>query len=138
MVGNDDSLKLYEQMIRVQLWEQKLLWFMDEGKVSGFYHSGRGQEAIPVGACANLRDNDYIMYAHRGVGYLIAKGLSMEKLFGDFLATTAGTTRGLGAGIVHIAWPELGILGQSGTLVRSFPTPVGSRTSAYTVRKGGW
>ena len=130
MVGNDDSLNLYQQMIRVQLWEQKLLWFMDEGKVSGFYHSGRGQEAIPVGACASLREDDYIMYAHRGMGYLIAKGLSMEKLFGDFLANTAGTTRGLGAGIVHIAWPELGILGQSGTLGGSFPISVGAALSA--------
>lgn len=122
--------RLYEQMLRVNLWEQKLLWLIDEGHVSGFYHSGRGQEAIPVGACDTLRQDDYIMYAHRGVGYLLAKGLAMEKLFGDFLANTAGTTGGLGAGIVHIAWPELGILGQSGTLGGCFPISVGAALSA--------
>lgn len=127
---DDQGVALYRQMIRIQKWEQKLLWLIDEGKVSGFYHSGRGQEAVPAGACAVLRPDDYIMYAHRGVGYLIAKGLGMDKLFGDFLANTAGTTGGLGAGIVHIAWPELGILGQSGTLGGCFPIAVGAALSA--------
>jgi TPP-dependent pyruvate/acetoin dehydrogenase alpha subunit len=121
---------LYEQMLRVMLWEQKQLRLIDEGKVSGFYHSGRGQEAVPVGGCAELREDDYLLYAHRGCGYMIAKGLSMSKLFGDFLANTEGTTRGLGAGIVHIAWPDLGILGQSGTLGGAFPIAAGAALSA--------
>src|SRR5215207_4193267 len=85
---------LYEQMLRVMLWEQKQLRLIDEGKVSGFYHSGRGQEAVPVGGCAALREDDYLLYAHRGCGYMIAKGLSMSKLFGDFLANTEGPRGG--------------------------------------------
>jgi TPP-dependent pyruvate/acetoin dehydrogenase alpha subunit len=130
MVSNEQLKGFYEQLLRILLWEQKLLWLIDEGKVSGFYHSGRGQEAIPVGACAALRDDDYIMYAHRGCGYMIAKGLPLSKLFGDFLANTEGTTKGLGAGIVHIAWPQKGILGQSGTLGGAFPIATGAALSA--------
>jgi TPP-dependent pyruvate/acetoin dehydrogenase alpha subunit len=130
MVTNEQLLGFYEQLVRVMLWEQKLLRLIDEGKISGFYHAGRGQEAVPVGACAALRDDDYIMYAHRGCGYMIAKGLPLSKLFGDFLATMEGTTRGLGAGIVHIAWPEKGILGQSGTLGGAFPIAAGAAFSA--------
>jgi pyruvate dehydrogenase E1 component alpha subunit len=129
-MDDQQRVNLYRQLLRCMLWEQKLLWWMDEGKISGFYHAGRGQEAVPVGACAALRDDDYIMYAHRGVGYMIAKGLPMEKLFGDFLANVEGTTRGLGAGIVHIAWPDLGILGQSGTLGGGFPIAAGAALSA--------
>lgn len=125
-----DPLSMYAMMIRSNLWEQKLLWLIDEGKVSGFYHSGRGQEGVQIGACATLRDDDYIMYAHRGMAYLIAKGVPMDKLFGDFLGTVEGTTRGLGAGIVHIAWPELGVLGQSGTLGGTFPIATGAALSA--------
>jgi len=41
-----------------------------------------------------------------------------------------GSTRGMGAGIVHTAWPELGILGQSGTLGGSFNIAVGAALSA--------
>ena len=130
MVSNDKRIEFYEMMMRCMLWEQKLLWLIDEGKVSGFYHTGRGQEAVPVGACGALRKDDYIMYAHRGCGYMIAKGLPMDKMYGDFLAYTNGTTKGLGAGIVHIAWPELGILGQSGTLGGCFPIAAGAAFSA--------
>ncbi len=125
MLSKEQLLGLYEQLNRVMLWEQRLLRMMEEGKVSGFYHAGRGQEAVPVGACAVLRPDDYIMYAHRGCGYMVAKGVPMSKLFGDFLANVEGTTRGLGAGIVHIAWPELGVLGQSGTLGGCFPIAAG-------------
>jgi TPP-dependent pyruvate/acetoin dehydrogenase alpha subunit len=130
MPTHEQLTRFYEQMVRMMLWEQTLLRLIDEGKVSGFYHAGRGQEAVAVGACANLRDDDYIMYDHRGCGHVIAKGLSLSMLYGDFLATTAGTTRGLGAGIVHTAWPELGILGQSGTLGGCFPIAAGAALSA--------
>ena len=127
---NDQLVGFYEQMLRIVLWEQRLLRMIDEGKVSGFYHAGRGHEAIAVGACAALVRSDYIMYNHRGCGQQIAKGLPLDKLYGDFLANTAGTTKGLGAGIVHIAWPELGILGQSGTLGGCFPIAAGAALSA--------
>jgi pyruvate dehydrogenase E1 component alpha subunit len=56
--------------------------------------------------------------------------MPMEKLFGDFLGNVAGSTGGLGAGIVHIAWPQLGILGQSGTLGGCFPIAAGAGLSA--------
>jgi len=117
-------------MLKIMLWENQLLRMIDEGQVSGFYHSGRGQEAIPVGAVANMRKDDYLMYAHRGCGYMIAKGLSMTAMYGDFLGNMAGTTRGRGAGIVHIAAPELGILGQSGTIGGTFPIAAGAAFAA--------
>jgi TPP-dependent pyruvate/acetoin dehydrogenase alpha subunit len=126
----EQLMGFYEKMVRCMLWEQKLLRFIDEGKISGFYHAGRGQEGTQVGAVAALRPDDYMMYAHRGCGYMVARGMPMSKLFGDFLANTEGSTRGLGAGIVHIAWPELGILGQSGTLGGCFPIAAGAALSA--------
>jgi acetoin:2,6-dichlorophenolindophenol oxidoreductase subunit alpha len=126
----DRMLYLYEQMLLCMHWEQRMLQMIDEGKVSGFFHAGRGQEGTQVGAIAALSESDYLMYAHRGVGYLVARGIPLAALFGDFLANTAGTTRGLGAGIVHIAAPELGVLGQSGTLGGCFPIAAGAALSA--------
>lgn len=110
--------------------EQQLFRWIGEGRLSGFYHSGRGQEAVPVGACSALRKDDYLVYAHRGIGYLVTKGLPLERLFGDFLGVEIGTTGGLGAGIVHIADPALGILGESGTVGGNFPIAAGAALSA--------
>src|SRR4030088_1629949 len=123
-------LALYEKMLRCMLWEQRLLRMIDEGRISGFYHAGRGQEGVQVGAVEALAPQDYLLYAHRGCGYMVARGMPMEKLFADFLGFNEGSTRGLGAGIVHIAWPQLGILGQSGTLGGSFNIAVGVALSA--------
>jgi TPP-dependent pyruvate/acetoin dehydrogenase alpha subunit len=130
MPSEDLLLRFYEQMIRCMLWEQRLLRLIEEGKISGFYHAGRGQEGTQVGGVAALGPDDYMMYAHRGCGYMVARDMPMDKLYGDFLANTAGSTGGLGAGIVHIAWPPLGILGQSGTLGGCFPIAAGAALSA--------
>jgi pyruvate dehydrogenase E1 component alpha subunit len=73
--------------------------------------------------------DDYLLYDHRGLGHAITKGVPIDRLFGDFLGTVEGTTGGLGAGIVHIAWPEVGVLGQSGTLGGGFVLAAGAGLS---------
>ncbi len=123
-------LELYESMVTMKLWDQTALRLLQEGRVLAGYHSGRGQEAIPAGGVAPLRRDDYLMYAHRGFGYTIAKGMSLAAMFGDLMANTAGTTGGLGAGIPHFADPELGILGQGGTLGSCFGIATGAAFSA--------
>ena len=123
-------LELYESMMTMKLWDQTALRLLQEGRVLAGYHSGRGQEAIPAGGVAPLRRDDYLMYAHRGFGYTIAKGMSLAAMFGDLMANTAGATGGLGAGIPHFADPELGILGQGGTLGSCFGIATGAAFSA--------
>lgn len=123
-------LELYESMVTMKLWDQTALRLLQEGRVLAGYHSGRGQEAIPAGGVAPMRRDDYLMYAHRGFGYTIAKGMSLAAMFGDLMANTAGTTGGLGAGIPHFADPELGILGQGGTLGSCFGIATGAAFSA--------
>lgn len=115
-VAPQKKLDIYRYMLASQVFEQRLLRMIDEGLISGFYHSGRGHEATEVGAVAALRDNDYLLYDHRGCAHMVAKGMDLVSLYGDFLANDLGSTKGLGAGIVHIADPALGVLGQSGTL----------------------
>jgi len=130
MTSPEKQQELYREMLRVAYWEQRLLRFIEEGRTSGFYHAGRGQEATAVGATKALRTDDYLLYDHRGLGHAIAKGVPIDRLFGDFLGTSEGTTGGLGAGLVHIAWPEVGVLGQSGTLGGAFPIAAGAGLSA--------
>ncbi|MGV0834331.1 thiamine pyrophosphate-dependent dehydrogenase E1 component subunit alpha [Mycolicibacterium thermoresistibile] len=113
---NQLKLDIYRTMYQVQQWERQLLRFLDDGLISGFYHAGRGHEALEVASMYALRQDDYLLYDHRGCGHMIAKGMDMVGLYGDFLANDKGSTKGLGAGIVHIADPERGVLGQSGTL----------------------
>lgn len=130
MTNVQELLNLYESIARCVQWEQRLLDMQAEGRLSGFYHAGRGQEGAQVGAVSALGPADNLLYAHRGCGYMVARGMPMDVLYADFLGMVEGSTRGLGAGIVHIAWPKLGILGQSGTLGGSFTIAVGAGLSA--------
>ena len=112
----DTKKDIYRTMFLAQAWEQALLRLMDENLAPASYHPGRGSEGTEVAATAALRPDDYLLYDHRGMAHIIAKGVSLVELFGDFLGNDLGTTGGLGAGIVHVCKPELGVLGQSGTL----------------------
>lgn len=126
----DKKIEIYRHMYTAERWEATLLRLIEEGVVSGIYHAGRGHEGAEVGAVCALRRDDYLFYDHRGCGHLIAKGIDMIALFGDFLGNELGSTRGLGAGIVHVCDPDIGVLGQSGTLGRGQLLAAGAALSA--------
>ncbi|MGZ4538550.1 MAG: thiamine pyrophosphate-dependent dehydrogenase E1 component subunit alpha [Blastococcus sp.] len=130
MLTHDVKIRIYRTMYLAQQWEMQLLRFLDDGLVSGFYHAGRGHEALEVASMLALRDDDYLLYDHRGCAHMIAKGMSLVELYGDFLANDKGSTKGLGAGIVHIADPSHGVLGQSGTLGGGHVLAAGAGLSA--------
>lgn len=129
-------IEIYRTMFQAQAWERTLMRLIDEGFAPPSYHPGRGSEGSEVGATLALRNDDYLMYDHRGMAHIIAKGTPMRDLFGDFLGNSFGTTRGLGAGIVHVADPERGVLGQSGTLGGNQLISTGAALSAK-IRKSG-
>lgn len=124
-------LDFYKVMVKIRRFDEDLIQLIQDGKVSGFYHSGIGSEGLSAGSILhNLRDEDYIYYNHRGCNQKIAKGVPLSKLYGDFMGTIEGTTRGLGAGIVHSADPARGVLGQAGTIGSQLGISVGTAYSA--------
>ena len=52
MNDTEHLLSLYKGILRCMLWEQGLLDMLAEGRISGFFHAGRGQEGVQVGAIA--------------------------------------------------------------------------------------
>jgi pyruvate dehydrogenase E1 component alpha subunit len=130
VIEKEKQVELYRVMYRAFRWEQTLLRLMDQNLAPASYHPGHGSEASEVGAAMALRPSDYLLYDHRGMAHIVAKGTPLVSLFGDFLANSLGTTRGLGAGIVHTADPAHGVLGQSGTLGGSQLIAAGAALSA--------
>ena len=61
-------IKLYTDMVRVRKMDDLTCRGLREGKVPGFFHSGYGEEAVGVGGCSFLRDDDFIYAHHRGHG----------------------------------------------------------------------
>ncbi|WP_404328387.1 thiamine pyrophosphate-dependent dehydrogenase E1 component subunit alpha [Mesobacillus maritimus] len=129
--SKDFLLQFYRTMIKIRKFDEGLIQLIQDGKVSGFYHSGIGSEGLSAGSIThNLREDDYIYYNHRGCNQKIAKGVPLSKLYGDFMGTIEGTTKGLGAGIVHSADPSRGVMGQAGTIGSQLGICVGTAFSS--------
>jgi TPP-dependent pyruvate/acetoin dehydrogenase alpha subunit len=122
-------VSLYAMVARIRATELRLQQYITENGFGGFWHPGLGQEGVQAGAVAALRSDDYLFYAHRGLGYALAKGMPLESLLGDLFGRTTGSTGGKGGGTVHFADPELGVLGQSGTLGSNFVLGAGAAIS---------
>ena len=122
-------VQLYAMVARIRAAELLLQRYIAENGFGGFWHPGLGQEGLQAGAVAALRSDDYLFLAHRGLGYALAKGMSMESLLGDLFGRVVGSTGGKGGGTVHFCDPALGVLGQGGTLGSSFVLGAGAAIS---------
>ena len=104
--------------------------YIEEHGFGGFWHPGLGQEGLQAGAVSALRRDDYLFYAHRGLGYALAKGMSPVTLLGDLFGRVGGSVGGKGGGTVHFVDPELGVLGQGGTSAPASCSAPGAGISA--------
>ena len=112
-MDKETLLEWYRQMVLIRRFEQRSSELYQLGKIAGFLHLSQGQEAVPVGTCTALREDDYITSTHRGHGDVIAKGCDVKFMFAELYGRTTGYCKGKG-GSMHIADPSLGILGANG------------------------
>ena len=65
-----------------------------QGKIVGGVYVGRGQEAIAVGSCIDLRDNDVVCPSHRDMGAYLIRGMPLRTILAQYMARKTGATRG--------------------------------------------
>lgn len=128
-------LRLYEQMETIRQFEEAAGKEFAAGKIPGFVHLYAGEEAVAVGVCAHLSDDDFITSHHRGHGHCIAKGVDIRAMVAELLGREAGACRGKG-GSMHIADVHKGMLGANGIVGGGFPLAAGAGLTAKTNGKG--
>jgi acetoin:2,6-dichlorophenolindophenol oxidoreductase subunit alpha len=127
--------QMYERMLMIREFEERVRVLFAANELPGFVHLYLGQEAVAAGACANLNQDDYITSTHRGHGHIIAKGGEMKYMMAELYGKATGYNKGKG-GSMHIAQPDLGILGANGIVSGGIPIATGAALSAQ-VRKSG-
>ena len=120
---------LYSTMVKIRRFDEKVAELFQQGIVKGTAHSYVGQEAVAAGACANLREDDFIVSNHRGHGHTIAKGARMDRMMAELMGREDGYCRGLG-GSMHIAALDLNILGCNGIVAAGVPIGAGAALAA--------
>jgi TPP-dependent pyruvate/acetoin dehydrogenase alpha subunit len=117
-------LMMYRSMLRIRHFEERLAEESAQGNIPGLLHLYVGEEAVAVGACSALRKDDYITSTHRGHGHCIAKGGDLRKMMAELFGKEAGYCKGRG-GSMHIAVPDIGIVGCSGIAGAGIPIAAG-------------
>ncbi len=133
-----DSAKLqalWHMMLRIRRFEQRAHDLFLEGVVKGTAHSCVGQEAIAAGACAALRDTDFIITHHRGHGHCLAKGAEMGRMMAELMGRIDGYCRGLG-GSMHVADLSRNILGANGVVGAGIGIGTGAALAAQMRGEG--
>ena len=128
------SLQLYKQMVRIREFEEKLLELFSTRIMPGTMHQYNGEEAVAVGVCANLNDDDYVTSTHRGHGHCIAKGADVNRVMAEMFAKQTGCCKGFG-GSLHIADFGVGMLGANGIVGAGIPIATGAAWSCKYRKK---
>ena len=109
-VPDRTALEMFETMLRIRLFEERVTFEYGRGDMPGFVHTYIGAEAVATGVCAHLSDDDLIASTHRGHGHSIAKGCSIAGMLAELYGRQTGLCKGRG-GSMHIADFERGMLG---------------------------
>ncbi len=124
---------MYERMVTIRQFEEEGGRLSQAGRIPGALHLYVGEEAVAVGVCANLNDDDYITSTHRGHGHLVAKGGDLGRMYAELFGRVDGYCHGKG-GSMHIADLDLGMLGANGIVGGGPPIAVGA---AFTAKARG-
>ena len=124
-LDREGLLKLYNKMTTIRHFEERGIPETGQRGMSASVHSSAGQEAVPVGVCANLTDEDYIGSTHRGHGHCIAKGVDVKQMMAELFGRSTGPNKGKG-GSMHISDMSKGMLGTNGVVGASIPLAVGA------------
>ena len=122
-------LEAYRRMRRIRSFEERLSDLVTAGKMGGFMHLYLGEEAVAVGVCSHLSDQDIVTSTHRGHGHCIAKGVGIAEMMAELFGRATGICKGKG-GSMHIADLDKGMLGANGIVGAGIPLATGAGLSA--------
>lgn len=128
-IPSEKMIHMYRTMLRIRYFEDRVKDLFAAGELPGFVHLYLGEEAIAAGVCEALNKDDFITSTHRGHGHILAKGGEMRFMMAELFGKATGYNKGKG-GSMHIAWPELGILGANGIVSGGIPIATGAAFSA--------
>ncbi|MGB8623624.1 MAG: thiamine pyrophosphate-dependent dehydrogenase E1 component subunit alpha [Paracoccaceae bacterium] len=123
--NTEDYMRMYTQMVRIRAFEDNANQLYLSAKMPGLTHMYSGEEAVAVGICEALTDDDRITSTHRGHGHCVAKGADFKQMFCELLGKEEGYCRGKG-GSMHIADQSHGNLGANAIVGGSMGIATGS------------
>jgi 2-oxoisovalerate dehydrogenase E1 component len=90
---DEEMRALYRALLLPRVIEEKMLALLRRGQLSKWF-SGIGQEAVSVGLVAALRQDDWILPAHRNLGVFTGRNFDLDVLLRQLLGREGPLTGG--------------------------------------------
>ena len=121
---NSSSMELYLAMLRIRMVEEKIAELYSEQEMRCPVHLSIGQEAVAVGVCENLSQNDIVMSAHRAHAHYLAKGGDLKAMLAELYGKATGCAMGKG-GSMHLVDLNSGFFAAVPIVGSTIPIAVG-------------
>ncbi|HLD76656.1 MAG TPA: thiamine pyrophosphate-dependent enzyme, partial [Rickettsiales bacterium] len=111
-------------MLLIRRFEEKIAEIYSSDVIKSPVHLSIGQEAVAVGVCDVLADDDIVSNTYRCHATHIAKGGDLNKMMAELYGKKDGCAGGK-AGSMHLIELEKGIMGASAVVGTTVPVAVG-------------
>lgn len=116
---------LFRQALLIRLVEEKIIELYPFDKIQSPVHLSIGQEAVAVGVCEPLREEDLLFITYRGHAFYLAKGGDLNLMMAELFGRANGISKGK-AGSMHLSAPQFGVMGASAVVASTVPLAVGA------------
>lgn len=133
--SSKELVDLLRRMWLIRAFEEKVSALYAERQIVGLLHLGIGQEAVAVGVCGLLRQDDFVFGGHRSHGHALAKGADVNRLMAEIAGRATGYCGGK-AGSMHIVALDAGFITATGVVGGTIPLALGAAFAAKEKKQG--
>jgi TPP-dependent pyruvate/acetoin dehydrogenase alpha subunit len=128
--------RFYHGMLVTRLFENALLRWEREGKISAQTFPSKGQEAIAIGCCLALEKGDTVIPSFRTRGAMIGMGVGIAEQLREFVHSplAAGDSRDAPH---HSSWPDRGVMPGSTMIGGHLAMAAGLALAMQNEKQGG-
>src|SRR4051812_19952816 len=87
---------MYQSLYRIRKVEEAIAGLYPSDKIKSPVHLSIGQEAVSVGVCSALANQDIVFGTYRGHALYLAKGGNLRQLMAELYGKVTGCARGKG------------------------------------------
>jgi TPP-dependent pyruvate/acetoin dehydrogenase alpha subunit len=121
---NISDKALFSSMLRIRMIEESIAERYHEGMMRCPTHLSIGQEAISVGVCSNLNNQDMVLSTHRAHAHYLSKGGNLKRMIAEIHGKKTGCSKGMG-GSMHLIDRSVGFMGSTAIVGNTIPVAVG-------------
>ncbi|MDH4943977.1 pyruvate dehydrogenase (acetyl-transferring) E1 component subunit alpha [Sulfurimonas sp. C5] len=120
----EKAKEFYSKMLLIRRFEEKCIELYSSQKIRGFLHLYIGEEAVAVGLCDALSEDDAVLATYREHGHALIRGISAKSVMAELYGKIDGCSRGRG-GSMHLFDAKSRFYGGSAIVGGGLPLAVG-------------